>query len=408
MIERGESIKKDSPHVPRFRFLFGAAIVLGLIAGGMPLLWLWTTPEQELLADFGWPFTWDFTSTWGGGWLVAHGRATELHDLATYSDALRSLIGPGMGQHAWGYPPIVLLYAVPLSLLPLAIAYALWTVATPAALWVALRAAGLPLGVCLATIAAPAALNNAAFGSNGALSAACLAGSLLLAPRRPVIAGILMGLLSFKPHLGVLLPVVLLASRNGRALAAAAATAGLLVVASGGLFGVWMWTEFVTETQPLMRAILQSPWPTSYQLNAVTVFVAARAAGTSVAAAYAIQALVTACCVVVAWRAWRKPDADPFARMALTAALSLLASPYGYTDDMVALSAGLAAMAWRDGWRMDPIMVLAWLCPAFAHLLSVVLDVPLGAVVIAAAAWSAWQRLGERPDPDPIAAAVRA
>ena len=69
-----------------------------------------------------------------------------------------------------------------------------------------------------AVLASPAVFINAMFGQNGALTAALLIGGLLM-PRRSglILAGILFGLLTIKPHLGILVPFCLIASRNWRA-----------------------------------------------------------------------------------------------------------------------------------------------------------------------------------------------
>lgn len=46
---------------------------------------------------------------------------------------------------------------------------------------------------------------------NGFLSAGLFGGALVLLERRPVLAGALFGLLTYKPHLGLLVPIVLIA-----------------------------------------------------------------------------------------------------------------------------------------------------------------------------------------------------
>jgi alpha-1,2-mannosyltransferase len=76
----------------------------------------------------------------------------------------------------------------------------------------------------------PGLLANAVVGQNGFLSPALVGGALLLLPGSATVAGCLIGLLAFKPHLGILLPIVLVAGGYWRAIAAATATLGLLVL----------------------------------------------------------------------------------------------------------------------------------------------------------------------------------
>ena len=70
---------------------------------------------------------------------------------------------------------------------------------------------GRPFGLLLAA-AFPIVLNNALVGQNGFLTAALIGGTLYLMPVRPVLAGICLGLLSYKPQYGLLFPLVLIAA----------------------------------------------------------------------------------------------------------------------------------------------------------------------------------------------------
>ncbi len=64
---------------------------------------------------------------------------------------------------------------------------------------------GRAFGLVLA-IAFPVVLNNTLVGQNGFLTAALIGGTLYLMPVRPVLAGICLGLLSYKPQYGLLFP----------------------------------------------------------------------------------------------------------------------------------------------------------------------------------------------------------
>ena len=64
-------------------------------------------------------------------------------------------------------------------------------------------------GVLLLALASPAVLINAVGGQNGTWTAALLGGGLSLLERRPYLAGGLFGMMIYKPHLALLLPVAL-------------------------------------------------------------------------------------------------------------------------------------------------------------------------------------------------------
>jgi hypothetical protein len=212
----------------------------------------------------------------------------------------------------------------------------------------------------------PGAITSLFFGQTGTLAAALFLGALLFAGRRPVASGVAAGLLSVKPQLGILLPVCLLAARHWLAIAIAAVAALVTVVAASALFGWDIYPLYFAKAAPVMRAIMEAPFPQSYHANAITVFLTARALGASVPMAYVVQGLAAIGCAVVAWRLWRGPCADPLMRVAATACLALLATPYGYTYDMVAYSFACAVMFDRADWKFRAPLLLLWIWPSLS------------------------------------------
>ena len=132
----------------------------------------------------------------------------------------------------------------PLAFLPYLVSLCVWLATTLIAfVAVVRRIAPHPLTPWLA-LAFPGAFQNFFNGQNGFLSTALLGSGLLLLNQSPWVAGFLLGLVSYKPHLFALVPVALLAARRWQALVAALVTALLLALASflalrpGGLGGL--------------------------------------------------------------------------------------------------------------------------------------------------------------------------
>ena len=96
------------------------------------------------------------------------------------------------------------------------------------------------------------------FGQNGFYTAALLIGGLLSRDRRPVLAGVLFGILSVKPQIGLLLPVILLLERRWVTIVSAAVTVAVLVAATAMLFGWNVWLEFWQKVVP------QQQWLTEH------------------------------------------------------------------------------------------------------------------------------------------------
>ncbi|WP_246688511.1 MULTISPECIES: glycosyltransferase family 87 protein [unclassified Mesorhizobium] len=311
---------------------------------------------------------WDFTNLWAGSRLAIEGHVAVLFDADAYRAALRAMFSPELPDQEWSYPPSILLFGVPLATVPILPAYLIWTVGTVLCLWLAVRPLKLGAALELAIVLSPAVIWNSVFGQNGALTTALLVGGLAVAPKRPVVAGILFGLLTTKPHLGILVPFCLLASGNWRAILSAAGTAVLIVMATGLFFGFDVWRLFLTETRPLMTAIMEAPYPQPYQYNAMTVFFTARAAGLGLSAAYAVQGVATLACIAAAiWLWWPGRQVSHQERVALTAVLAILATPYGYSYDTIGVSIAVAMLAAMVSRPPRLILAVCWLWPFVTH-----------------------------------------
>src|ERR1700760_1738864 len=197
------------------------------------------------------PFGDDFVNYWSGPFLALHGRAGEVYAFAAFHAFERSITGPHVDFYHYSYPPVLLLLTLPLALVPYVPALGVWLVSTWYGFYRALRFTGSD-GMLLLSLAAPVLFVNAVGGQNGALTAALLGGGLLLLDRRPGVAGILFGLLVYKPQLALMLPFALIAGRRWLTVGVTAATAALLVAASIAAFGVHPWLQYAANV-PVLR-----------------------------------------------------------------------------------------------------------------------------------------------------------
>ncbi len=345
----------------------------------------------------------DYLNVWAAGHLAMDQAFATIFHPGRFAEWLQQVAGPDLTPHSWSYPPSVLFLAMPFALLPLLPGFVAWTVAWMALLQGVLRAAGLPPRLCLALLVSPAVIDNALAGQNGAITAALLEGGLLLLGRRPLVAGALFGLLTTKPQLGILVPVCLVASRNWRATATATAVALLLAVASGLVFGFDSWSWYLTDVRTFMVAqILEQPFSATYQSMLATPFILVRWANGSLDLAYAIQCCVTVFCIAMTWFAWSRPNVDPKARVALTAALAPLASPYAYSYDTIGVAISVAVLVQfcdhrRFGVTERGLLAAAWLWPGLAFWFHIAAIPPVGCLTLAGVAFCAARRLGATP-----------
>jgi len=282
----------------------------------------------------------DFVGVWSAGKLALAGHPAAIYDWPAHKLIEVSAVGhPFDGYYGWHYPPTFLFVAILLALLPYTTAYMAWTLGTFPAYLVATRAiVGDRIGYLLAA-AFPAVLANAVVGQNGFLTAALIGGALLLMERRPVLAGVLLGLLTYKPHLGLLFPVALVAGRHWRVFVTAATVAIVMAVAAWLVFGTECWQAFFANIGHTERVFLsqgQADWS-----KLQTAFGLTRTLGGSEALAWAAQgavALIAAGAIALLWRS----DCAQEIKAAALGCGVMLATPYLYTYDLVVLAVPLA------------------------------------------------------------------
>jgi hypothetical protein len=143
---------------------------------------------------------------------------------------------------------------------------------------------------------------------------------------------VLFGMLIYKPHLGLLIPIALLSGGQWRAIGGAAASAGGLIVASLLLFGPDAWRDYAHIVGVIKGAVLEDGLGVWHRM--ISVFVFARRLGIDVPAAYALQAVSAIAAAFVVALAWWRGVSPPL-RNSLTVLGTFLATPYLQDYDLV-------------------------------------------------------------------------
>ena len=272
---------------------------------------------------------------------------------------------------------------LPLALLPYPAALALWLVLPLAATARLLyRLVPHPLAP-VAAILFPGTAQCLISGQNGLLSATFLTGGLVMLETRPVLAGLCLGALSYKPQLLAGIFVALVCGRQWRALGGATAAAAGLALVALMLFGASSWFAF-RDAMPLAQAAMEHgeiPWA-----RMTGVFTAARLAGLGVSLASLAQAAVTLAAMAGLGWAWARNHALKGA--VLAAAIPLL-TPFVYDYDLPILLPALALLmreAAATGFRRGEgaLLVLLWLGPVGFWVFAQASQVQLMPLVLAA------------------------
>ncbi|MGE0563095.1 MAG: glycosyltransferase family 87 protein [Pseudolabrys sp.] len=289
----------------------------------------------------------DFLNFWMYGRAAWSDDPGRWYDVAAYQRELSSLLGANYPGQNWSYPPTVMLAAAPFGLLGYLPALGLWTLAGLMVFLSTARrqfAAALPF---IAVAVSPAVVFCLISGQSSLVTAAMLLGIFALLDRRPVIAGVLIGLLTIKPQLGVLFPFFLIASARWTVFAAAAITTLALAGIAAALFGVDVWFAFVTQGLAAQNMVLSDPEriATPYY---PTVFMNLRGIDLPYAAAMAVQLVFTVAAIAtVCWLGHARRNADRLDVAALFLACSVAAVPYMLSYDTLALCVAAIALLAR-------------------------------------------------------------
>jgi alpha-1,2-mannosyltransferase len=347
----------------------------------------WIALSDRLIDRNGKPIGTDFSNVYAAGRLTWLGHPADAYDPALQHQAERAVFGgrdvPFFG---WHYPPFFFAIAFAVAALPYALGLSLWLVGSLVAYLAAIRAI-LPRGETLLVASAfPAVLVNIGHGQNGFFTAALLGGALQLIDNRPALAGVLIGLLAYKPQFGVLIPVALLAGRRWSTIAAAAATVAALVLISFAALGGEVWHSFAGSLNFTQSVVLEQGGTGWEKIQ--SAFAAARNWGADVATAYAIQtALAIVVAATLAWL-WHGTNAIELKAAGLAVA-SLLATPYVLDYDLVVMAVAIAFLV-RHGLGCSfrdyeiSLLAAAWIAPLLSRNIAGATGIPLGLMVLLA------------------------
>jgi alpha-1,2-mannosyltransferase len=343
---------------------------------------------------FGRPLGTDFSNVYAAGSYVLEGEAAAPFDPAKQFAREQAIFGQATQFYGWHYPPFFLGLAGLLALMPYGLSLAVWQGATLALYLWSMRAimfaSPSPLQGevkkewLLLALAFPAVFINLGQGHNGFLTAALIGAALCQLDRRPILAGILIGCLTYKPHFGLLIPLVLIVTGRWRVLAAAAVTLAVMALAVTFAFGVDVWSAFLATGKFTRTVVLEQGGTGWYKIQSVFSWV--RLWGGGIALAYALQAAVTLTVAAALTWLWRSPAAYPIKAAGLLIG-SALATPYSLDYDLMLLAPAIAYLA-LDGFARGfapwekTILAALWIVPLVARSIPQATLIPLAVPVM--------------------------
>lgn len=301
------------------------------------------------------------------------------------------------------YPPSWLLLLLPFGALAVGKAYGLFMIVT-AGIATALEGRRDWWG-WIAILASPAAVWTAMAGQNTFLSLGLFYGGLRLVERAPAPAGLLLGALSYKPQLWVLVPLALVAARRWRALGWTIGSAVALALLSGVVLGAEIWPAFIEAVRAASSPRVVNETFERVYMQMTTPLAMARIVGLPPAVSTLVQLAASLLAIAAVWLAFRRHTASN-ARIAVLAAATFLVSPYMLNYDLLLLMPAVAAL-FRRGvaqgfYPLERVLHLVlWLLPPLGWSLNQfgLPIMPPAILLFGVVAWRRSQSKVELPGP---------
>jgi Glycosyltransferase family 87 len=370
--------------------LMTVAILLPLVALVAECYVVWSDPSLRWRMVIGH----DFLAFWSSAVLYLQDGIPALYDYAA-QNALQQEHAVGPGVLLWYYPPTWLMVSLPFGLMPFPLAALLFAaLSVLAAILLArlIRPEAGPAGLA-ATLGAPVIIAALIQGQNGILVALLMTAGIIAVDRgRPWLSAILLAALLIKPHLAVLIPLALLATRNWSQIARTGLATLAIVALTAAIIGPEGWRAFLAHLGDAELALrdpdllVQNPSGFAFAIlldlpRWMALFLQGASASVAVLA------------VLTIWR--NSSNAD--LRLAALATGSAMISPYVFRYDLVLLLVTtllLARIALKDGWLKGERLHLAllWTFPALFPPIAIATHIQLGFPLLLLALALVWRR----------------
>jgi alpha-1,2-mannosyltransferase len=361
---------KIYPRLLTMLYLLGFTIWVAISTGNVDIL--------------GRPLGSDFVSFYAAAQLALEGNAHLAYDLIAHYEAEQAIIGArGFGYPSFSYPPTYILLMSPLAYFPYFYAMLIFQLGSLTFLVIMIEKLTNRRESIILCLSFPAVFITIAYGQNALLTAGLLAGAFVYIDRSPILAGFFIGMLSFKPHLGVLIPLILVCSGRWRVFLFAAFTVLIFALISYITFGLESWLAF-WEGRDLVKKVLHEELVPYNILQ--SVFTAMRASGIGILVSYIIHFLVAIIPLYTVYFAWSK-KVDLRLQIAVFIIATLMISPYILNYDFTILAVAIAALSSyileKGGlFRLRNMLLLTWIAPAIIRPLNSIVPLPWATIIL--------------------------
>lgn len=288
----------------------------------------------------------DFVNFWQYGMAAWEQLPEKFYDPYWYNARL-DLLTPGQDypDQLWSYPPHFMLIMAPFGLLSYNVALAIFTFVGLFIWW---RIAAKPFvngSANLALFTSPFLVICLVSGQLSLFVAAIFVWLYRNLDARPVLSGLLIALLTVKPHLGILIPLFLILTQRWKVFASAAVASVVFIALSLVVHGIEVWQAYFELGLKYQAQILNGS-TTLVDGLMPTALMNMVVAGTGSSLAifihviFALGALCWFCIVVLKIK-------DHFIQFAALLAATYILSPYMMAYDFIILIWVMIMLAYR-------------------------------------------------------------
>lgn len=311
----------------------------------------------------------DFPVFWTAA-RYALSRPEILYDPQAITALQAPIVGPGLGLHPFAYPPTSLLLFGPFGLLPYPVAATLWAVLSCLCFGAAAQRLVGTSAALAAFVAPPVVSCLLNLQVSLILGAGIMLGVALLG-RKPIIAGVLIGMVALvKPQVVMLFPVAAIAMGSWRPLAGFAMAGGIGALATLRLADrLWCdWLHGIAGFQAIAAQL--GLMKRSVTPNAIAILL-----GLPQPVEAGLQLAGVVLGVVTCWMAFQYRD--EVTRLVGLAAGSLLCAPYAMYHELAVLvpalvMIGMSERRWRHLAMLPVVAVYGMFTLPLAAVLTLV------------------------------------
>jgi len=327
----------------------------------------------------------DFIQIWAASSLALQGHPTWIYNPETLKAIETTFLGGSFkGYMSCHLAPSFLVTILPLSCMPYLFALFAWLSIPLFGLMVILRKiAPYPITLLLA-LAFPAVSLNLYYGQGAFLLTFLLGSGLLFLDSHPITSGILFSLtLNFKPHLGLLIVVALLAGRRWKCFSAIVVSTLTFIIASTLVMGVDTWIAYFKNINYAISILKNESgiWD-----RMPTIFALIRLQGGSSVLAMVFQTIMAVAIIILLFLVWHCEYPLPVRGSVLVLGI-FLCSPYAFEYDLTLLLLPLAWFAvenFQNNWLTGNGVLFAvlWYSPFLDKMMIRTVNVHIEPLII--------------------------